>query len=153
MNNATAMCPIRPFTSADTQSCTAILALAGRGAFGPVAGSAAFTAATQGEDILVAERGGIVTGFAAVHTGDAPEYFLHHLYVHPAHSGRGIGTQLLAAVVARFGPHLSLKTQLANTGARRLYARAGWIEDDGDGGVDAMGAWIRVRYQAGAPVR
>ena len=141
------MCLIRPFANADTQPCTAILALAGRDAFGPVAGSATFTAATQGEAILVAERGGIVTGFAAVYTGDAPDYFLHHLYVHPAHGGSGIGRQLLAAVVARFGPRLSLKTQLSNTGARRFYARAGWIEDAADSGVDAIGAWIRVRYR------
>jgi ribosomal protein S18 acetylase RimI-like enzyme len=141
------MCLIRPFANADTQPCTAILALAGRDAFGPVAGSATFTAATQGEAILVAERGGIVTGFAAVYTGDAPDYFLHHLYVHPAHGGSGIGRQLLAAVVARFGPRLSLKTQLSNTGARRFYARAGWVEDAADSGVDAIGAWIRVRYR------
>lgn len=141
------MCLIRPFANADTQPCTAILALAGRDAFGPVAGSATFTAATQGEAILVAERGGIVTGFAAVYTGDAPDYFLHHLYVHPAHGGSGIGRQLLAAVVARFGPRLSLKTQLSNTGARRFYARAGWVEDAADSGVDAIGAWIRVRHR------
>ena len=141
------MCLIRPFASADTQSCTAILALAGRDAFGPVADSATFTTATQGEELLVAECGGIVTGFAAVYTGDAPDYFLHHLYVHPAHSGMGIGAQLLAAVVARFGPRLSLKTQLANTGGRRFYARAGWVEDAADSGVDAMGAWVRVRYR------
>lgn len=141
------MCLIRPFANADTQPCTAILALAGRDAFGPVAGSATFTAATQGEAILVAERGGIVTGFAAVYTGDAPDYFLHHLYVHPARSGSGIGGQLLAAVVACFGPRLSLKTQLSNTGARRFYARAGWVEDAADSGVDAIGAWIRVRYR------
>ncbi|SFX39368.1 Ribosomal protein S18 acetylase RimI [Janthinobacterium lividum] len=141
------MCLIRPFSSADTESCTAILALAGRDAFGPVAGSATFMAATQGEAILVAERGGIVTGFAAVYTGDAPDYFLHHLYVHPAHGGSGIGRQLLAAVVARYGPRLSLKTQLSNTGARRFYARAGWVEDTADSGVDAIGAWIRVRYR------
>lgn len=147
------VCLIRPYACADLAACTAILALAGCDSFGPVAGSAAFLAATQGEDLLVAERDGTVAGFAAVYTGDAPEYFLHHLYVHPAHSGRGMGTQLLATVVARFGPRLSLKTQLANAGARRLYARAGWIEDAGDGGVDAMGAWIRVRYRAAGPVR
>ena len=141
------MCLIRPFASADKEFCTAILALAGRDAFGPVTGSATFTATTQGEAILVAERGGIVTGFAAVYTGDAPDYFLHHLYVHPVHSGSGIGGQLLATVVARFGPRLSLKTQLSNTGARRFYARAGWVEDAADSGVDAIGAWIRVRYR------
>ncbi|WP_426071084.1 GNAT family N-acetyltransferase [Janthinobacterium sp. DSP2-3-3] len=139
---------IRRFASADTPSCTAILALAGRDTFGPVADSAAFTAATQDEEIFVAERGGIVVGFAAVHTGDAPDYFLHHLYVHPAHSGLGIGALLLAAVVVRFGPRLSLKTQLSNTGARRFYARAGWVEEAADSGVDAIGAWIRVRYRA-----
>ena len=140
---------VRSFTPSDTASCTAILALAGRESFGPVADSAAFTAATRGEDILVAECDGSVIGFAAVYTGDAPDYFLHHLYVHPAHSGAGVGAQLLAAVVTRFGRRLSLKTQLANTAARRFYARAGWIEDAADSGVDRLGAWIRVRYRAG----
>lgn len=143
------LCTLRPFAEADTAACVAILALAGRDAFGAVADRAAFLAATQGEEILVAERGGIVTGFAAVYTGAAPEHFLHHLYVHPAHGGQGIGTQLLAAVAARFGPQLSLKTQMRNAGARRFYARAGWVEDAGDCGVDAVGAWIRVRYRPG----
>lgn len=138
---------IRPGTSADTASCATILALAGRDSFGPVADSGVFQRATQDEQLLVAERDGTVVGFAAVYTGNAPDHFLHHLYVHPAHSGLGIGAQLLAAVTRRFGPMLSLKTQLANTGARRFYARAGWVEDHGDGGVDAIGAWIRVRYQ------
>ena len=142
-------CTLRPFAAADTAACVVILALAGRDAFGPVADSAAFMAATQGEEILVAERGGVVTGFAAVYTGAAPEHFLHHLYVHPVHGGQGIGAQLLATVVARFGPQLSLKTQVRNTGARRFYARAGWIEDATDSGVDSLGAWLRVRYRAG----
>lgn len=144
-------CTLRPFAPADTAACVAILALAGRDAFGPVADVAAFMAATQGEEILVAECGGIVAGFAAVYTGAAPEHFLHHLYVHPAHGRQGIGAQLLAAVAARFGPQLSLKTQMRNTGARRFYARAGWIEDAGDCGMDAVGAWIRVRYGPAQP--
>lgn len=144
-------CTVRPCVKADTVFCIAILALAGRDAFGPVVDAAAFQAATLGEQILVAERDGVVMGFAAVYTGAAPEHFLHHLYVHPAHSGKGIGAQLLAAVVARFGPQLSLKTQMSNTGARRFYARAGWREDAGDCGVDAVGAWIRVRYHRAAP--
>lgn len=143
------MCLIRPYAGADTASCATILALAGRDSFGPVADSGVFLRATQDEQLLVAERGGTVVGFAAVYTGNAPDHFLHHLYVHPAHGGLGVGTQLLAAVVARFGPHLSLKTQLANTRARRFYARAGWVEDDGDCGVDAIGAWIRIRCQSG----
>ncbi|MDN2710274.1 GNAT family N-acetyltransferase [Janthinobacterium sp. SUN118] len=146
-SGAPAMCLIRPCTSVDTASCATILALAGRDSFGPVADSGVFRRATQDEQILVAECGGKVVGFAAVHTGDAPEHFLHHLYVHPAHGGQGVGARLLAAVVARFGPPLSLKTQLANTRARRFYARAGWVEDHGDCGVDAIGAWIRIRCQ------
>ena len=42
------ICLIRPYACADLAACTAILAVAGRTTYGPVAGSAAFMAATQG---------------------------------------------------------------------------------------------------------
>lgn len=137
------MITVRPYAMADAAVCADMLTLAGRAAFGmavwPVYDVAAFHSVTQDEAILVAEREGVVIGFAAVYALKAPDHFLHHLYVHPAASGLGAGTLLLAAVVAQFGPGLSLKVQLSNTRARRFYARAGWGEDEQVHDVDAIG--------------
>ena len=142
------MITVRSYAVADAAVCAEILTLAGREAFGasawPVHDVAAFHSVTQDEAILVTERDGVVIGFAAVYAGDAPAHFLHHLYIHPAASGQGAGTLLLAAVVAQFGPTLSLKVQVSNTRARRFYARAGWVEDDQVCGVDAVGPWIAM---------
>src|SRR5476649_2252023 len=145
------MITVRPYAVADAAACADILTLAGRVAFGasawPVHDVAAFLSVTQDEAILAAERDGVVIGFAAVYAGQAPDNFLHHLYVHPAASGQGAGTLLLAAVVAQFGPTLSLKVQVSNTRARRFYARAGWVEDEQTCGVDAVGPWITIRHK------
>ncbi|WP_300758949.1 GNAT family N-acetyltransferase [Janthinobacterium sp.] len=142
------MITVRPYAVADAVACADILTLAGRAAFGasawPVHDVAAFLSVTQDETILVAERDGVVIGFAAVYARDSPDNFLHHLYIHPAASGQGAGTLLLAAVVAQYGPTLSLKVQVSNVRARRFYARAGWVEDDQVCGMDAVGAWITV---------
>lgn len=141
------MTVIRPCETADAPACARILTLAGRAAFGaawPVHDVAGFLSVTQDESILVAEREGVIIGFAAVYARDAPDNFLHHLYIHPAASGQGVGTVLLAGVVAQFGPTLSLKVQVSNTRARRFYACAGWVEDDQVCGVDAVGPWITV---------
>jgi|SRR5450830_5581 len=142
------MTTIRPYGVADALVCTGILTLAGRATFGmavwPVYDIAGFLSVTQDEAILLAERDGVVIGFAAVYARDAPDNFLHHIYVDPAASGQGAGTLLLAAVVAQFGPTLSLKVQVSNTRARRFYARAGWVEDDQVRGVDAVGPWITM---------
>src|SRR5450830_837404 len=141
------MITVRPYAVADAAVCAEILTLAGRVAFGAawlVHDVAAFHAVTQDEAILVAERECQVVGFAAVYAREGPDNFLHHLYVHPAADGQGAGTLLLAAVVAQFGPTLSLKVQISNTRARRFYARAGWVEDDQVCGVDAVGPWIAM---------
>lgn len=142
------MISIRPGTMEDISACALILTESGQQAFGfaawPVYDAAAFQSVTQDEDILIAERDGLVIGFAAIYTRDAPYNFLHHLYVHPAASGQGAGRLLLAAVVAQFGPCLSLKAQLSNRRARRFYADAGWVEDGQVQGVDATGPWITI---------
>lgn len=142
------MITVRPHAMADAAVCADMLTLAGRAAFDmtvwPVYDVAAFHSVTQDEAILVAEHEGVVIGFAAVYAMEAPDHFLHHLYVHPAASGLGAGTLLLAAVVAQFGPDLSLKVQMSNTRARRFYARAGWREDIRDTGTDQLGRWIRM---------
>jgi len=144
------MITIRPYAVADAAACADILTLAGRAAFAtaawPTYDTEGFQNVTQDETILVAERDGVLIGFASVYAQEGPDNFLHHLYIHPSASGQGTGTLLLAAVVAQCGPTLSLKAQVSNTRARRFYARAGWVEDEQDTGKDAAGTWIRIYH-------
>jgi GNAT superfamily N-acetyltransferase len=71
-------------------------------------------------ELWVAEDGGSVVGLAAV--GDRT---LGHLYVHPEHSGRGIGTELLDAVKELRPDGFTLWTFPANERACRFYERRG----------------------------
>jgi len=84
---------------------------------------ASFRAVTEGESILVARRGDILAGFAAVW---APDCFLHHLYVAPNFQRQGLGRRLLAECLARFGPALTLKCLADNIPARHFYESTGW---------------------------
>ncbi|WP_207947876.1 GNAT family N-acetyltransferase [Occultella glacieicola] len=58
---------------------------------------------------------------------------IHGLAVHPAETGRGIGTALVEAAVAELGRRgarkVSLRVLSTNPAARRLYARCGFVEE------------------------
>lgn len=93
-------------------------------AFGP---RAAFTP-------LVAERGGVVVGYAFFSLGyntdvAARSTWLHDLFVVPPARGQGVGYALMAAVAAetvRLGSaSLDWGVHLANAGAREFYRRLG----------------------------
>jgi GNAT superfamily N-acetyltransferase len=87
--------------------------------------------------VLVAEEDGEIVGYAAVTWGWSIEVggldvVLDELYVRPR--GRGIGSRLLGAVEttcrSRNVKRIFLETERPNDGARRIYARHGWSEDD-----------------------
>jgi GNAT superfamily N-acetyltransferase len=73
-----------------------------------------------GHQVWVAEEGGRVVGFAALH-----DDLLGHLYVHPEAQSRGIGTALLGLVKAERPSGFRLWTFQRNVGARRFYERNG----------------------------
>jgi GNAT superfamily N-acetyltransferase len=79
---------------------------------------------TEGERIWVAVSDGVAVGFAAAWER---ENFLHHLYVAPQHTGKGIGRLLLQTSVADLGRPASLKCLKANQAAIRFYNKNGWI--------------------------
>jgi GNAT superfamily N-acetyltransferase len=85
--------------------------------------------------LAVALDGDIVVGMASavhyVHPDKAPQLWINEVGVAPTHQGRGVGRQILEALLAR-GRALGcteawVLTDEANMAARRLYAAAGGV--------------------------
>jgi ribosomal protein S18 acetylase RimI-like enzyme len=88
------------------------------------------------QEVLVAEMGGEITGFIAMH-GDLVE----HLYVRPDFQRRGIGSALLRRAKDRMPLGFNLWVFQENAAARRFYERHGFrvIEQtDGSGNEEQM---------------
>ena len=88
--------------------------------------------------LAVAIDGGEVVGMASalhyVHPDKPPELWVNEVGVAPTHQGRGLGRQVLAALLAH-GKSLGCReawvlTGASNRAARRLYAAAGGREED-----------------------
>lgn len=84
----------------------------------------------QGEQALVAERGGEIVGFCLYSQPDPGEGFLHTVAVAEAHRGQGIGaaltTRACKRLVAEGARAVSLTTDQDNGSAIRLYRRLGF---------------------------
>jgi ribosomal protein S18 acetylase RimI-like enzyme len=87
--------------------------------------------------LVVAIDDGVVVGFASgvhhVHPDKAAQLFVNEVGVAPSHRRRGIGRELVAALLAR-GRELGcveawVGTEPENVAARALYAAAGGVED------------------------
>ena len=86
---------------------------------------------------LVAEMGGEMAGHALLEP--MPLRATSHVFsltivVHPGHTGRGVGTHLMHAVLHWAGRHpavekIELRVRETNAVARRLYQRFGFIEE------------------------
>ena len=71
--------------------------------------------------MLVAEADGAPVGFVAMAHGN----FVEHLYIHPDHQRRGIGSALLERAKERMPDGFRLWTFQQNTAARSFYERHG----------------------------
>jgi GNAT superfamily N-acetyltransferase len=78
--------------------------------------------------------------------------WLEHLYVHPAYTGRGIGSGLVDFAKHRLG-NLQLWTFQANAPARAFYARHGFAEvefTDGSGNMERAPD-VRLQWAGSEP--
>ncbi|WP_051945170.1 N-acetyltransferase [Verrucomicrobium sp. BvORR106] len=114
-----------------------------------------FAIETAGERIWVAEADdGAVWGFISIWE---PDNFIHHLYVHPASQGQGVGEALMRTLFSFKETTWTLKCATANARALAFYEKHGWTveargEDVGsdyflmrspvpDGGDAGPGRW------------
>ncbi len=89
-----------------------------------------FFAMVMRGQVEVAEREGLVIGFAAVH-----DRWLEHEYVQPSSQGAGVGRRLIAWAQEISPTGLDLWVFARNTGAHALYLAHGWRDvlfTDGD---------------------
>lgn len=126
---------VRDFVEADREALRKLFVVSRDAAFTWAAVGAHkhedFDACTAGERILVAEHSCHLIGFASVWQDDS---FLHNLFVHPQHQGRGVGTKLLAGCDKYFSSTPTLKCLKANERAKRFYQSQGWrIRSEADG--------------------
>ena len=96
---------------------------------------------TEGEKILVAESQNKIAGFVSVWM---PDNFIHHLYLHPEYTNRGIGKMLLAAAIEIANKPLTLKCLINNRYALKFYKKQGWrhLSD----GISEDGAYYLLIY-------
>jgi ribosomal protein S18 acetylase RimI-like enzyme len=78
-----------------------------------------------GEEVWVAEKNGIITGFVSMWIQDN---FIHNLFIHPNWQGLGIGSQLLKKAEERLVSPMELKVKTENLKACKFYQKHGWQE-------------------------
>ena len=85
--------------------------------------------------VTVAEHEGEIAAMMSLEA--TPECsWIHHLYVHPEHVGKGIGTTLLQHALSTLPPPIRLYTFQSNHRARHFYERQGFTplaHGDGSG--------------------
>lgn len=75
--------------------------------------------------VTVAERDAQLVAMISIEAG-AEHSWIHHLYVHPEHVGKGVGAALLKTALATLPPPIRLYTFQSNQRARVFYERRGF---------------------------
>ncbi|MCC3373727.1 GNAT family N-acetyltransferase [Cohnella sp. REN36] len=82
-----------------------------------------FDRETIGESIILAEDNFHILGYASLYL---PESFIHHLFVHPNDTGKGVGALLLNRAIEKMNKPIRLKCVSENRRALQFYLNHGW---------------------------
>ena len=82
-----------------------------------------YVKSTQEDEVWLAEEAGVILGFVSIYP---PDNFIHHLFVHPARQGQGIGKQLLQIAEENLGRPMTLKAAIDNPRSFSFYEKYGW---------------------------
>lgn len=119
-----------------------------------------FTDPTPGVRQLVAEAAGIVVGWVAAGPNRDDDVAagageIYACYVSPDGSGYGLGGRLLRRALSELATEpasgVTLWVLAANSGARRFYARYGFIPDGASQTLDLRGPVVEVRCVRAGP--
>lgn len=92
-------------------------------------------------EVWIAENEATVVGIAVLE-----DDWLDQIYVHPDHTGHGVGSRLMSVAKEQRPSGLRLWTFQSNDGARRFYERHGFIATGATDGDNEEGA-PDVRYE------
>jgi GNAT superfamily N-acetyltransferase len=94
-------------------------------------------------DVWVADDAGTVVGFMGLRAPD----WIGQLYFHPDYTGHGLGTRMMAIAKQELSGPIQLWTFQSNVGARRFYARHGFVEvEETDGDNEEQAPDVRLLF-------
>lgn len=82
-----------------------------------------YVESTREDEVWIAEERGVVIGFVSIYV---PDNFIHHLFVHPNHQGKGIGTNLLQLAEQNLRRPMTLKVAMDNPKSWSFYEKYDW---------------------------